>query len=100
VVRRKCLEERRTNSWSLLHDNAPVQWSDLVKDFLAKNNVTVLQHLSYFPELALADFYLFPRWHFCDATDIIKNVMEVLKGFHIMASKNASNTFTVAAKSL
>jgi hypothetical protein len=100
VVRRQCLEEWRTNSWSLLHDNAPVQWSDLVKDFLAKNNVTILQHPPYFPELALADFYLFPQWYFSDATDIKKNVMEGLKGFHKMASKNASDIFTVTGKSV
>jgi hypothetical protein len=100
VVRRNCLEEWRTNSWSLLHDNAPVQWSDLVKDFSAKSNVTILQQPPYFPELALADFYLLPQWHFCDATDIIKNVMEGLKGFYKMTSRNASNTFTVAGKSV
>jgi len=63
--------------------------------FLSKEQCDNLQHPPYFPELALADFYLFPRWHFCDATDIIKNVMEGLKGFHKMASRNYYNTFTV-----
>jgi hypothetical protein len=60
----------------------------LVKNFLAKNNVPTLKHPPppNFPGLAPPDFYLFPRLksalqeqHFCDATDIIKNVMEKLK---------------------
>ena len=61
-----------------LHDNAPAHQSDLVKDFLAKNNVTTLEHLPpYSPHLPPTDFYLFPRRKsalkgrlFCDATRI------------------------------
>jgi transposase len=60
----------------------------LIKDFLAKNNMTTLEHPPYFPDLAPADFYLFPRllstlkrWRFYDATDIIKNATEELKRF-------------------
>jgi hypothetical protein len=48
--------------------------------------VTALEHPPYSPELAAADFYLFPRLksalkgrRFCDATDIIKNVTGELK---------------------
>jgi hypothetical protein len=37
----------KTNGWYLLHDNAPAHRSVLVKDFLAKNNVTTLQHSPY-----------------------------------------------------
>jgi hypothetical protein len=32
------------NSWFLLHDNAPAHQSVLIKDILAKNNVTVMEH--------------------------------------------------------
>jgi hypothetical protein len=42
-ARRKRPEKWRTNSWVLLHDNAPAHRSVLVKDLLAKNNVTTLQ---------------------------------------------------------
>ena len=42
AVRRKRPEKWRTNGWFLLHDNAPVHWSVLVKDFLSKNDVTTL----------------------------------------------------------
>jgi hypothetical protein len=76
----------RTNSWFLLHDNAPAYRSVLVKDFLAKDNVTILKHPTVSSDLASADFYPFPRlksalkgWHFFDATDITKNATEELK---------------------
>jgi transposase len=69
----------------LLHDNAPAHRSLLVWDFLAKNNVTTLEHPPSCPELAAADFYLFPQLksalkgqHYRDATDI-KNAPEELK---------------------
>jgi hypothetical protein len=32
----------------------------LVKDFLAKNNLTALEHLPFSTDLAPADFYRFP----------------------------------------
>jgi len=66
-----------------LHDNAPAHRLVLVMDFLAKNNVTTLEHPPYSFDLASADFYLFPQLksalkgqQYCDATDFIKNVME------------------------
>ena len=60
VVRRKGPQKWRNNSWFLLHHNAPAHRSVLPKDFLAKNNVTTLEHPPYSPDLASADFYLFP----------------------------------------
>jgi hypothetical protein len=57
----------------------------LVNAFLAKNNVTTLEHLSYHPDLTTAGCCLFPRQkstlkgrHYCDATDVV-NAMEELK---------------------
>jgi hypothetical protein len=61
VVRRKLPEKSRTNSWFLLHENAPEHRSVLVMHFLAKNNVTTLKYTPYSPYLAPADFHLFPR---------------------------------------
>ena len=37
-------------------DNAPAHRSVLVKDFLAKTNVTTLQHLPFSHDLAPVDF--------------------------------------------
>jgi transposase len=75
--------------------------------FSAKNNVTTLELPPYSPELAPAEFYLFPQLksalkvqHFYDANDIIKNMTEELKMLSQMASMNVSNTFTVAGRSI
>jgi transposase len=83
AVRRNRLEKWRINSWFILHDNAPAHQLVLVMDFLAKNNVTTLEHPPYSSDLASADFYLFPQLksalkgqQVCDATDFIKNAME------------------------
>jgi transposase len=87
-VRGKRPGKWRTKSWFLLHDNAPAHRSVFVKDFLAKKNVTTLEHPPYFPDLAATNVYLFPRLksavkerHFFDATGIIKNATEELKRF-------------------
>ena len=58
AVRKKCPEIWRTESWFLLHDNAPAHRSVLAKDFLAKNKVTTWRHPPYSLDLAAADFYL------------------------------------------
>ena len=44
AVRRKVSEKWRTSSWFLLHDHVTAHRSVLVKDFLARNNVTTLDH--------------------------------------------------------
>jgi transposase len=86
AVRTKHPKNWRTNSWFLLHDNAPAHRSVSVKDFLAKNNVTTLEHPPYTPDLAPPDFYLFSRLKSAlngrrsfAATDVIKNETEELK---------------------
>ena len=86
TVSRKCCEKWRTNSWFLLHDNAPIHRLVLVKDFIVKNNMTILEHLPYSSNLAAADFYLFSQLKsammgqdFSDAADIIQNVTDELK---------------------
>jgi hypothetical protein len=74
-------EKCRTNIRFLFHDNAPAHKPGLVKDFLAKNNVTTLGHHSNSPDLVPTDFDLFSQLilvlkgrGFCDATEIIKDV--------------------------
>jgi hypothetical protein len=84
-VRRKRPEKWRTNSYFLLHDNAPAHWPVLFKGFLSNNSVITLEHPPYSPELVPHDFFLFPQIKlalteqlFCVATDI-KNAMKKLK---------------------
>jgi hypothetical protein len=65
-----------------------------------------MEHPPCFPDLASADFYLFP-WlksimnggRFWDAIDIIKNVAKSWKGFQKMASRNVPNKLIVAGRS-
>jgi transposase len=49
------------NSWRLHHDNAPAHSSFRVKEFLAKRNITVVEHAPNSPDLAPSDFFLFFR---------------------------------------
>ncbi len=71
----------------LQHVNTPAHNVASVCQFLAKKNVTALHHLSYLPNLALANYFLFPklklqlkRRSFEDIRTIQKNVTDVLKG--------------------
>ena len=43
------------------HDNAPAHMSFKVSQVLAKNNMTVIPHPPYSPNLAPCDFFLFPK---------------------------------------
>ncbi|KAG5320380.1 MOS1T transposase, partial [Pseudoatta argentina] len=54
-------EYRDPEDWSLLHDNAPSHTSLIVRQYLARNRVSVLHHPQYLPDLALCDFSLFPK---------------------------------------
>ena len=47
--------------WSLLLDNVPGHTSLIVRQFLARNRVSVLNHSPYLPDLAPCDFSLFPK---------------------------------------
>jgi hypothetical protein len=54
AVRKKRPEKLGTNDWFLLHYNAPAHQSALVKDFLAKKNVTTFELPTHTPYLAAA----------------------------------------------
>ncbi|KOC69838.1 hypothetical protein WH47_07048, partial [Habropoda laboriosa] len=45
----------------LYHDNAPVNVSLLVSEFLSKNNAVVMPQLSYSLDMAPSAFFLFPK---------------------------------------
>lgn len=60
-VRRKRPEKWRTGDWFLHHDNAPAHKAISVRQFLDKNRMSTVPHPAYSPDLAPADFFLFPR---------------------------------------
>jgi len=100
AVGRKRSEKWRTNIWFLFRYNAPAHWSFLVKDFLAKNNVTTLGHSQYSIYLISADFYLHLDWNknWRDLAVVMiltsfRMRRNIWKGFQKMASKNVSKIF-------
>ena len=60
-IRRIQPEYRDPEPWSLLHDNTPSHTSLIVRQFLAWDQVCVLNHPPYSPDLAPCDFSLFPK---------------------------------------
>ena len=59
-VREKRRELWEARSWLLHHDNAPAHNALGIREFLAKNNIAVLEQPPYSPDLAPCDFFLFP----------------------------------------
>jgi len=50
-----------SGGWFLLHDNTLSHNETIVKQSLAQRKVTVLNHPPYSPDLAPADYFLFPK---------------------------------------
>ena len=61
AIRQKRTELWKNQSWILHHDNAPAHTSMLVREFLAKNKTVIMPQPPYSPDLAPADFFLFPK---------------------------------------
>jgi len=60
-VRRKRPDQWRNNTWLLHRDNAPAHTALLIRRFLTDNNMTVVPHPPYSPDLEPSDFFLFPE---------------------------------------
>jgi hypothetical protein len=80
-VRRRRPQLWRNNSWFLHHDNAPVQISLLIRDFLANMNTTVLSQPPYSSYLAPKDSFLFPKLKYTlkEQVQTIQEFMENLQ---------------------
>jgi len=61
AVRRKRPQLWTNQSWALYHDNALAHSSFLVRNFLAKNETTVVLQPPYSPDMTPVDFFLFPN---------------------------------------
>jgi hypothetical protein len=86
MVRQKRPELWQSGEW-WLRDNAPAHKALSVKQFLTRNCMTQLLHLPYSLDLALCNFFLFPRMkkvlkgkHFVDVEEVKKKMTEALKG--------------------
>lgn len=60
-IRRIHPEYQDPGIWCLSHDNAPGHTATLLTRYYAANQITVLSHPPYSPDLAPADFFLFPK---------------------------------------
>jgi histone-lysine N-methyltransferase SETMAR len=60
-VRRKEAELWRHHNWLLHHDNAPAHMSQKTTEFVTNNNMVIVPHPPYMPDLAPCDFALFPK---------------------------------------
>jgi histone-lysine N-methyltransferase SETMAR len=60
-IRRKRSDLWRAKNWILHDDNAPCHRALLFCEFLANHNMLSLPHPPYSLDLALADFFLFPK---------------------------------------
>ncbi len=62
---RKALAAKRPqmvkNGWRFHWDNAPVHTAEVVRNYLAKHKIEMVPHPPYSPDLAPADFFLFPK---------------------------------------
>jgi transposase len=63
-IRRVRTAKFQSGEWFLFRDNAPSHNGAIVKQFLANRNVAVLHHPPYSPDLAPADYFLFPKFKF------------------------------------
>ncbi len=50
-----------SQEWFLHRDNAPVHTAATVKDYLTAKGIKTIRHPPYSPDLAPADFFLFPK---------------------------------------
>jgi len=61
AMRRKKPEMWKNQTRILHHDNAPSHASLLIRSYLAKHQKSVVPHPPYSPDLAPAEFFLFPK---------------------------------------
>lgn len=76
----------RNKSWLLHHNNMPTNTMLSVRQFLANNHITALDHPPYSTDLAPSNFWLFPR------------LQTVLKGTHFPSVEEIKTTVTSELK--
>jgi hypothetical protein len=64
-VRRRRPEMWKNSLWVLHHDDVLAHTTLSVKSFLMKHKITMLEHTSYSPGLALCDFFFISKDQVC-----------------------------------
>jgi histone-lysine N-methyltransferase SETMAR len=60
-IMRKKRPQMVAGDWLFHWDNAPVHTATKVTDWLAARDIKLIEHPPYLPDLAPADYFLFPR---------------------------------------
>ena len=96
-----------SGDWFLQHDNAPAHMALSVQQFLAKNNMTVIPHPPYSPDLAPCDFFLFPRMKgqmkgtsFADVSEVKKKTLLVLNNISTEEFQKLAQVYRVKRRVL
>jgi len=79
--------------WFLLHNNAPSHNVTIVKQFLAQRKVTVLDHPPYSPDLAPADYFLFPKVKYQLKGRLFDSLSDIQKAVTITLNTFAKDDF-------
>jgi histone-lysine N-methyltransferase SETMAR len=58
---RKKRPDMASGEWFFHWDNAPVHTAAIVQEFIARKGIQMIEHPPYSPDLAPADFFLFPK---------------------------------------
>jgi transposase len=64
----------------LHHDNAPAHASLLIREFFTNHETTVVRQPPYSPDLAPADFFLFPKLKFSLKGRRFQTIEEMAEG--------------------
>ena len=90
---RKRLALFKSGQWHFHQDNAPVHNSILVTDYLSKMGIKTVRHLPYSPDLALCDFWLFPKLIGCRYKTIEEMKEAVTKVIDTLTQEDFYGTF-------
>jgi hypothetical protein len=102
------VQRKRPKLWPdkriFCHENAPAR--DALCKFLAKKSIEELDHTPYLPNLALCDFWLFPKLknslkkeRFADIPDIQQNMTNFLVGISENYFQDFSSNGTIVSQS-
>jgi len=82
-----------SGDWFLLHDSAPSLNATIVKQFLAKRKVILLDHPPYSPDLAPADYFLFRKVKSHLKGRLFDSISDVQKAVTITLNTTAKDDF-------
>ena len=83
----------KSAQWHFHQDNAPVNNSILVTDYLTKMSIKAVPHPPYSPDLALFDFWLFLKLRGCRYETIEEMKEAVMKVIDMLTQEDFHGAF-------